>query len=117
MLPGPLRTSVLVAAALATFLAGVSSLFAEARWAGTSISSAECRASDHGREDDSSRPVEECETEDQDDEDDRDLPLFLDAFAPCQGDLAIAFVVSRERRQRGSCRPSNTLVRGPPAAL
>ena len=116
MLPGPLRTSVIVAAALATLVAGVWSAFAEVRWPGTSISSAECRCCDYGREDDAGRSAEECEAEDVDDEEDRELTLSFDSSALCPSDVAVAFLVGREHRPHGRVRPVTTLVRGPPTA-
>lgn len=117
MLPGLLRTSIAVAAALATFLAGVQGAFAEVRWPGTSISSPECRAWDYGRDDDPGRPACESAGEDQDDEDDRELPISMASPSLCQLAPSVAFLACHEHRPHGSSRPAAPLVRGPPAAL
>lgn len=116
MQPGSFRTSVIVAAVLATLMAGLGGLLAEVRWPGTSISSSACRDSDHGREDDWGRPSEACVEEDPDDEDDRELTSFAECPPLSPRDPEPAFLGSLERRPAGSMRPVITLGRGPPTA-
>lgn len=117
MPPRSFRTLIVVASALATMLAGVWNCIAEVRWPGTSISSAECRACDYGREDESEKLAEESDAEDVDDEEDRELTLSFESPPLCPSDVAVAFLVGLEHRPHGWVRPVTTLVRGPPAAL
>lgn len=117
MLPGTIRAIIVVAAALAPVFAGVWGSFTEVRWAGTSISSTECRAHDYGREDGPGRLAEECEEEDQDDEDDRELLLAFDSSSAGHADVRVSLHGRHERHLSGPRFLMTVFVRGPPAAL